>query len=176
VDVNLDDIVESEWAAYAFAERKRDLLKIPDGAPFRLFPRRDVKRRYFTGPHEYEDRREVVFQLTWEQPEENQGIAGVAARRGVFHGTTLVLGEKPNTRGQYPVLSCLTTDRSDKQKELRNEAVRKLAESGQLEIGNRQASFMSRPLAPRVFGRVTDDTLRLRGTARLLQLTEFRNA
>jgi hypothetical protein len=171
--VNLEDILESDWAAYAFAEKIRKLLKIPRAVPFRLFPRRDVMRRYHLGPGLHEDRREVVFQLTWEKPEENIGVPIRARRRNVFHGTTLVLGGKPDAKGRYPVLSCLTTDRSQCQEEARNRAVLRLAEEGQLEIGSRQASFGSRPLSRKVFGRVTDGTLRLRGTARPIQLTEF---
>lgn len=175
VRVNLEDIVESEWAAYAFAEKMRKLLKIPSGVPFRLFPRRDVTRRYYLGPGQFQEQREVVFQVTWEKPEENIGIPVRSRRRAVFHGTTLVFGGKTDGRGRYPLLSCLTTDRSEPQEEARNRAVLRLVERGQLEIGNRQVSFNSRPLAPRVFGRVTDGTLRLRGTARLIQLTEFKH-
>lgn len=176
VRINLEDILESEWAAYAFAEKKRrDLLKIPEGVPFRLFPRRDVTRRYWLGPGQFQEQREVVFQLTWEKPEENIGIPIRSRRRAVFHGTTLVIGGMPDKTGRYPILSCLTTDRSEPHEEARNKAVLRLVERGQLEIGNRRASFNSRPLAPRVFGRVTDGTLRLRGTARLIQLTEFKH-
>ncbi|NVL91235.1 MAG: hypothetical protein HWN69_09660, partial [Desulfobacterales bacterium] len=175
VRVNLEDILESEWAAYAFAEKMRKLLKIPPQVPFRLFPRRDVMRRYYLGPGRFEDRREVVFQLTWEKPEENIGIPIRSRRRGVFHGTTLVFGGKPDGKGRYPLLSCLTTDRSEPQEEARNRTVLRLVERGQIAIGNRRVSFNSRPLAPRVFGRVTDSTLRLRGTARLIQLTEFKH-
>lgn len=132
-------------------------------------------RRYYMGPGQYQDRREVVFQLTWEKPEENTGIPLRARRRSVFHGTTLVLKGTPDRKGRYRVLSCLTTDGSGRQKEARDEAVRQLFETGKLEIGNGGVSSSSRPLASRVFGRVTDGTLRLRGTARLIQLTEFEN-
>jgi hypothetical protein len=173
VHVNLDNIIESEWAAYAFAEKMRKLLKIPTGVPFRLFPRRDIMRAYHVGPGKPDMRREVVFQLTWEKPEENREIPGLPRRRGVFHGTTLVIGGESDGKGRYPLLSCLTTDRSEPQEQARNRTVLRLVERGQLEIGNRQVSFSSRPLVPRVFGRVTDDILRLRGTARLIQLTEF---
>jgi hypothetical protein len=173
VQVDLNDILESEWAAYAFAEKKRKLLKIPPKVPFRLFPRRDITRRYYLGPNQKEERREVVFQLTWEEPEENAGIPGVPPHRGVFHGTTLVIGGKPDEKGRYPLLSCLTTDRSDAQEEKRNNTVLQLVQRGQLEVGDKWLSFNSRPLALNVFGRVTENTLRLRGTARLIQLMEL---
>lgn len=175
VNVNLDDIIESEWAAYAFAEKMRKLLKIPDGVPFRLFPRRVIKRNYHVGPGKPDERKEVVFQLTWEKPEENIGISGSPRRRSVFHGTTFVFGGISDGKDRYPILSCLTTDRSESQEQARNRTLLRLVEAGQLEIGNKWASFNSRPLSPRVFARVTDNILRLRGTARLIQLTEFEN-
>jgi hypothetical protein len=175
VRANLEDILESEWAAYTFAEKMRKLLRIPSRVSFRLFPRRNVIRRYYLGPGQYDDRREVVFQLTWEKPEENIGIPTPSRRRAVFHGTTLIIGGIPDEKKRYPILSCLTTDRSEPQEEARNRAVLRLVERRQLAIGDTRGSFNLRPLAPRVFGRVTDDTLRLRGTARLIQLREFKH-
>ena len=130
-------------------------------------------RRYYLGRGQHEDRREVVFQVTWEKPEENIGIPGLPRHRGVFYGTTLIFGGHSDTKGRYPLLSCITNDRSDDQEKARNNIVRRLAQQGQLEIGDRWLSINSRPLAPRVFGRVTDNILRLRGTARLLHLTEL---
>jgi hypothetical protein len=172
IDANLDEIMESDWTAYAFAEKIRSLLKIPSKIPFRLFPRRDVKRRYRIGHEEYRDSNEFVFQVTWEKPEENIGTPGLSSRRSVFHGTTIVFGREPNKKGQVPVLSCLTTDRSDNAVQSRNNMVSRLNQLGQLDIGSGWNSFSSRLLTPKVFGRVTDNMLRLRGTARLLHLTE----
>jgi hypothetical protein len=174
IEVNLEDILESDWAAYAFAEKMRPLLKMPPGVPFRLFPRRDIWRRYYLSPGQHEDRREVVFQLTWEKPETNNEIPIPAKRRSVFHGTTLVFGGDEDERGRHRLISCLTTDRSEVQETARNRAVLRMIEQGQLAIGQKRVSLSSRPLAPKVFGRVTDGTLRLRGTARLIQLTEFK--
>lgn len=170
VRVDLNDVLESDWAAYAFAEKERKLLRIPPKVQFRLFPRRDVTRRYYLGHGQHEDRREVVFQLTWEEPERNVGIPGVPPHRAVFHGTTLVLGGDPGAQGRYPVLSCLTTSRADEPVRARNEMVRRLVERGQLDLGDRWRSANLSPLSPTVFGRVAGNTLRLRGTGRLLHL------
>ncbi len=172
VDVDLEDVLESDWAAYAFAEREREMLRIPPKVPFRLFPRRDVLRRYYTGNRQHEDRREIVFQVTWEQPEENSGFPLIPRRRAVFHGTTLVLGGAPLGQGRHEVLSCLTTDRSAYQVEARDKLVRALAERGLVQVAKSWRSGNINPFAPTVFGRVADDTLRLRGTARLLHLAE----
>ena len=172
VKVDLDDVQESDWAAYAFAGRERALLGIPPRVPFRLFPRREILRRYYLGGGQHEDRRELVFQVTWEEPEENSASPLVSSQRAVFHGTTLVLGGEPDARGRHPVLSCLTTDRSSRQVQDRNDMVRSLAENGFLRIGESWEAMKLRPFEPAVFGRVTDGLLRLRGTARLLHLAE----
>ncbi|MCJ7515071.1 MAG: hypothetical protein MUO89_03750 [Dehalococcoidia bacterium] len=172
VSVDLNDIAESEWAAYAFVEKQRKLLKVPRGVPFRLFPRQSLTRKYYLRGGNHEDHREVVLRVTWETTEENVGISGMPRRRAVFHGTTAVFSDCTDKKGRHRLLSCLTTDRSDEHARTRNETVRNLVERSQLEIGDSRASFKARPLAPRVFGRVTDKTLRLRGTARLLHLTE----
>ena len=170
VRVDLNNVLESDWAAYAFAEKERELLRIPPKVPFRLFPRREVTRRYNLGRGRHEDRMEGVIQVTWEEPERNDGIRGVPPYRAVFGGTTLVVGGEPDTQGRYPVLSCLTTSRSVEHVRSRNEMVHGLAERGQLELGDRWGTADLSPLSPKVFGRVAGELLRLRGTGRLLHL------
>lgn len=170
VSIDLNDILESDWAAYAFVEKERRLLKIPRGVPFRLLPRHDIMRAYYTGKRGDYKRRELILRVTWEKTEENSDILGMPPKRAVFMGTTAVFGGEPDSRGRYRLLSCLTTDTSNEHVKARNETVRRIVDNGQLELGDRSASLNTRPLAPTVFGRVTDETLRLRGTARLLHL------
>ncbi|MBI3972356.1 MAG: hypothetical protein HY332_13840 [Chloroflexi bacterium] len=177
IDVDLNDVLESDWAAYAFVERERDWLGLPRGRPFRLFPRRLVQRRYYVGGGRHEVRREMVLQVTWEHLEANDGVPAslrLPPRRAVFHGTTLVLGADPDPHGRYPVLSCLTTDRAARHAATRSETIRRLAGRGQLDVADSWQSFAARhgPLAPVAFARVADQTLRLRSTARLLHLAE----
>jgi hypothetical protein len=168
--VDLDDVAESEWAAYAFAEKHRTLLGIPRRVPFRLLPRRDVMRRYHVGPSEWNERREVVFQLTWEKQEPNVDIPGLGRRRAVFQGATLVFGGDRDRRGRYPVLSCLASDQDDRHVRQRNDYLRWLVEQGYVTLASKWDVGHRRPFAPSVFGRVSQGTLRLRGTARLLHL------
>jgi hypothetical protein len=175
VGVELEEVLGSDWAAYQFANRERALLSIPPGVPFRLFPRRDVRRRYYLGDGRHETRREVILQATWEQAEDNDGfppILRLPPRRAVFHGTTLVVSGTPEPDGRYPVLSCLTSDRSDEHVDGRNETLRRLAESGRLGVADTWEAFTARygVLAPETFSRVSGDLLRLRGTTRRLHL------
>jgi len=177
VSLDLNDVVESDWAAYAFVERERRWLRIPKGVPVRLFPRRLVQRRYYTGRGSHEIRQEAVLQVTWERPEVNDGLSartGLPRRRAVFHGTTLVLGCEPDSRGRYPVLSRLTTDRSRHHAVSRSEAVRRMVELGLVDVADSWRTFAARhgPFAPVAFGRTAQGTLRLRSTARLLHLAD----
>ncbi len=168
LDIDFDDVLESDWAAYQFANEHRKLLCIPERIPFRIFPRREVKRDYYFGPNDKRRRREMIFQLTWEKHEDNEGIAGVPSRRAVFQGTTLVIGGEGGSG--YPVLSCLTSDGSRAQAQKRSDLVRGLAANNSLAIANTWTTLRSRPLAEIVFARASGDLLRLRGTARLLHI------
>jgi hypothetical protein len=173
VKVGLDELVESDWAAYRFVERERPRLRIAADVPFRLFPRRDVKRRYWVGGGKHETRREVVLQVTWEQQEPNHQIPSAPRSRSVFRGTTLVLGA-PDRAGNCPILSCLTSDRGNEHANARNEALRKLVGEDRIVEGDAHEMSRARPLAPVAFAHVTPDTIRVRGTSRLLHLARAR--
>jgi hypothetical protein len=180
VAVDLPAVLESEWAAYAFVEAHRPLFGLPDprdptrpSVPFRLFPRRLAQRTAKDRDGQPVQRSEAIIQVTWEQPEPNDG--GDLGRllvpeRAVFHGTTLVLGAEADASGQHPVLSCLTTDGDARHVAARDAHLRLLARRGQLDVAPSWEVFMRRPFAPLVFARVSGDTLRLRGVARLLHL------
>lgn len=169
--VDLDDLLESDWAAYKFVDDHRRLLRMPAKGAFRVFPRREANRRYYVTGGGHEVRREVALQVTWEEPEANEGVFSVPGARAVFKGTTLVLGGAPQ-RGRYPVLSVLTTDAGTEHIEARNEALRRLADEGKLLFASRWEANNLRPLAPLVFARTAQGVLRLRGTARLLHIAD----
>jgi hypothetical protein len=97
-------------------------------------------------------------------------VPGPMPDRAVFHGTTLVLGAEPDERGYHPVLSCLSTDRADRHVQARDGELRRLVDSGAVDLAPSWNAFRRAPLAPTVFGRVANGTLRLRGMARLLHL------
>jgi hypothetical protein len=176
VQVDLEAVVDSDWAAYAFVEQHRELLGIPPRVPFRLLPRDRAHRRYYRG----EARpicEEVIIRVTWEQlePRNLGGLASILVpgplpERAVFHGTTLVLSGEHDERGYHPVLSCLTCDRAERQVAARDDELRRLVDRGQIDLAPSFDAYRRAPLAPTVFGRLADGTLRLRGVARLLHL------
>ena len=111
-----------------------------------------------------------MLHVTWEEMEPVD-MTGMPSRVAVFRGTTLVLGGDDDGRGRHRVLSCLTTDTSPEQQRARKRTLRRLADEGRLQFshdGTKPSEV--RPLAPIVSARVANDTLRLRGTARLLHL------
>jgi hypothetical protein len=170
IRIDLNNIKESEWAAYDFAEKNRRLLKIPKNIPFRLLPRQEVNRLYFLSTGERAYRKEMILRVTWEKQEENVRIPGMPSRRAVFMGTTAVFEDKPDKQERHRLISCLSTDVSDAHIKARDETIRLMVDRGQLETENGISSLNARPLSPVVFGRITDNVLRLRGTARLLHL------
>lgn len=180
VQADFQALIESDWAAFQFAEAHRELLNMPVGCPFRLFPRYLAKRQYWRGGTSTELCGELIFRVTWEEAQEAKddefaallGVSG-ARRHAEFHGTTLVIEEAVAPDGppdRHRVLACLTTDSSNRQRDARRDGLRRLLCGEQVQLVSSWEQFNRTPLAPAVFGRVTDGTLRLRGTARLLHL------
>jgi hypothetical protein len=169
--VDVDELIESDWAAYQFVDAHREELGLGRDrkVPFRLFPRRDVMRTYFIGNRERELRREVVLQFTWEQDEPNPDVPGVPRRRRVFRGTTLVLSGTPDARGKHRVLSCLTTDRERRHVDARSRFVARIAEAGMI-AESEVPGTSRRPLQRVAHAHISGDTIRFRGTARMLHL------
>ncbi len=89
--VDLDGLTESDWLAYDFANRHRDLLRVPTNASrFSVLDRLQVSKvtyRLATGKVRYQ---ELLFKISWEATEDNP-VPGLPPRRGVSFGTTLAI-------------------------------------------------------------------------------------
>jgi hypothetical protein len=87
--VDLDDLVDSDWVAYQFANLHRDLLAIPkEVESFRIHP------RLRTGKWRGEDKpllEDILFRVSWDHVEDNGVGRGLPPRRRVTAGTTLVI-------------------------------------------------------------------------------------
>ena len=94
--INLDDLVESDWVAYEFANRPqvRSLLGIPDDVKsFTVHQRLRTTKTFVGTPQIQED---IVFRVSWDFIEPNNVGNGLPERRRVRAGTTLVLDGYPS--------------------------------------------------------------------------------
>jgi len=97
--VDLQTLVESEWAAYEFANKNRKFLGIPEGVHFRVRPRLDATKKYIRGPGEQEFIRELIFKVSWDYKEPNHLGQFFPAERQITVGTTLAIDwETKNVR------------------------------------------------------------------------------
>ncbi len=94
-DLDLQTLASSDWAAYEFANRHRDFLRIPEGVPFQVRPRLDTTKSYYLkkgeGP---EPIRELIFKVSWAQPKAAGSPLLLPGQKQVTAGTTLALDWK----------------------------------------------------------------------------------
>jgi len=169
-NLDIDALVNSDWAAYKFADENRKALFIPPGVPFRVLPRLDVTKGYYEedGKKKY---RECIFKVTWSQEESNQKGKVFPSKRQVAVGTTLVI-DWDNRK----IRSLLTSNRNalkNEKKEQINDRdlfLKRLVDSGVMELGPRATGFDGKPLLSVIKGDITDGILRVRGTLKTLHI------
>lgn len=106
VQLDLDDLVASDWFAYQLVAENRDLFCIPPDVPFEVRPRLRTEKKHFEGPQARQVR-ELIFKVVWWQSEPNQVLAVIANRRRIRRGSTLVVALDEPGR---PVLVRLCND------------------------------------------------------------------
>jgi hypothetical protein len=163
---DLQALVDSDWAAYAFANANRALLRIPKDIPFQVRPRLDVTKRYYhrDGQHLV---RECLFKVSWTESEPNAAGSDLPADRLITVGTTLAIDW-----GTRRVRAVLTSDRGATQRAQRDEFLGRLRAMDLLRLGDDALGPDGRPLRSAVCGEVVDGALRVRGSARMLHLLE----
>jgi hypothetical protein len=163
-DIDLATLVESDWAAYDFANRNRDLLGIPRDVPFRVLPRLDSTKQYYPrgGPQLV---RECIFKVAWDHSEPNSLGRAFPASRKVKAGTTLAIDWVSRR-----VRSRLSTDPAE-QRQDRDQMLLHMADSGVLVPDRMGLGPDGRPLRSFVRAETLGDVMRVRGAARMLHLT-----
>jgi hypothetical protein len=87
--LDLDDLAESDWVAYQFANEYRQLLHIPEDVDsFRVHRRLKTAKKFNEGGQTVHD---IVFKVSWDHIERNAVSGGLPDRRRVTAGTTLVI-------------------------------------------------------------------------------------
>jgi hypothetical protein len=150
-------LYESDWACYAWVDRHRDVIGIPDGAPFTVLPRVDATKAVGSAlDGVVPEQRELIVKIAWNHVEESDVPLRGAGRRNVATGATVAL-RWDDGRSLALVTSDVTADRHRVE---RDGLVRQLVADGLLD-GSDDA-----PVRIRLAG----DVATLSGTQRLLHL------
>lgn len=173
--VDLETLIQSDWAAYDFANRNRAFLHIPrsDRVTFHVKPRLVVERTYHQGDKGRVPVKELIFKVWWDGSEDNRVGGGFPKRRQVTTGTTLVV-DVDNRQ----VRALLTTDRQDRAQERRQQHERRslllsrLADEDLLRFGDLALGADGKPLRSFVQAESFGDLMRVRGTARMLHIVK----
>jgi len=170
-EVDLQTLVDSDWAAYQFANDNRRLFRIPKGVPFHVEPRLDASKLYYHRGGERVTVRECLFKVRWTQTEPNSINRRWPWKRRISVGTTLAIDWQT---GKVRVL--LTTDRrrrpeeEEEQQHDRDLFLRRLAEEDLMRLDDRARAHDGQPLGSIVQAESLEGVLKAKGTARMLHV------
>lgn len=167
-DLDLDTLVESDWAAYDFANRHRALLNIPEHVHFRVRPRLKATKTYYLrgGPTPV---KECIFKVSWDRDDERNPVGSrLPARRQMTVGTTLAIDwETKKVRALLSSHAAIKTGSEGEEQEAdRNDMIKQLLASNQLSI----ASAEEPPAGSAVRVEISGSLMRIRGSGRLLHI------
>jgi hypothetical protein len=169
--VDLQALIDSDWAAYQFANENRRLLRIPQGVPFHIEPRLSVAKKYYLGGDDKPIIRECLFKVRWAQTEPNAINPNWPWLRQINVGTTLAIDWQTGK-----IRALLTTDRSrrpeeeEEQRRDRDLLLRRLVDEDLMRLDERALAHDGQPLDSIVQAESPDGVLRARGTARMLHI------
>jgi hypothetical protein len=163
--VDIDTLIDSEWAAYEFANRNRAFLRIPADIHFRVLPRlravRNYRQKAGEDPQKVE---ECVFKVSWDQKEPNRLGDRFARQRQITVGTTLAINSQTRE-----VRALLTSDHEN-QTAARDALLQSLASRHLLGIDAESEWMPGKPIASAVRVEQMKGVMRVRGTARMLHV------
>ena len=164
--LDLEDLKQSDWAAYRFANDNRALLGIPKDVSFVVLPRLDVTKLYWHRD-DPQNVRECLFKVSWNAVEANGIGRGLPKKRRITVGTTLAIDW--NTRTVRALLT--SSKQKPSQREDRDRLLRTLADDEVLRVGDEAKGPDSTALHGAVRADVIDGVLRVRSAARMLHIS-----
>jgi hypothetical protein len=168
---DLRELIDSDWAAYKFANGNRRLLRIPKGVPFHVEPRLDVSKRYYHRGGKRPTVRECLFKVRWTQTEPNAISRRWPWRRRISVGTTLAIDWQ--TRKIRVLLTTNRRRRPEEEEEQRRDRdllLQRLAEEDLMRLDDRALAHDGQPLGSMVQAESRDGALKVKGTARMLHI------
>jgi hypothetical protein len=175
--VDLETLANSDWAAYEFANRHRELLGIPDAIPFQVEPRLRATKAYYHREDGQSYRKEFVqeclFKVWWNQEEDNNLGGWFPRKRQISVGSTLAIDWDTSQ-----VRALLTSDHSrrpeeeQEQREARDQMLQRLADQDLLRPGGLVIGPDRRPLRSAISVESSGNLMRVRGAARLLHIIQ----
>lgn len=167
--LDLEELVRSDWLAYQFANQNRKLLRIPPNVPFDVRPRLDVTKKYYHQGDEPQFVRECLFKVSWSDIEPNKVGGGLPERRRIAQGTTLAIDWNSKT------VRAIVRGATDKSlRRSRDAFLKRLVAHDAIRIGDQAKGPGGKTLRGVVGGEVAQEILRLRATARALHVLEER--
>jgi hypothetical protein len=163
-DLDLETVLESNWAAYEFANRNRKLLEIPPGIPFEVRPRLDVTKLYYHKEGKREVR-ELLFKVSWDETEPNPSDSVFPPQRQFKVGTTLAIDwDQRLLRAKLP------SRFGRKQRKDRTALLRRLVDDDLLQFDRHAFGPDGNPLRSGIQVQTIDGLMRVRGAARMLHI------
>lgn len=163
--MNLQTLVDSDWAAYEFANKNRDILGIPEKNHFRVRPRLDSTKNLYHRDGKVEQLHELIFKVSWDEPEDNTGLKRpFPPKRQITAGTMLAVNW--NTREVRALI------RSDFRagSESRTRMLKRLDQSGLIRFDQEAIGFDGQPLRSFIRVETMNGLMRARATARMLHI------
>jgi hypothetical protein len=163
--LDLEALVESDWAAYQFANENRALLGIPKGVSFVVHDRLRVDKLYWhrEGAQKVQ---ECLFKASWNAVEPNRIGRGLPKRRRITVGTTLAIDW--NTRKVRALLT--SAKQKPVQREDRDRLLSALVDAEILRVGDEALGPDARLLHGAVKADVIQGVLKIQNVARMLHI------
>ncbi len=162
--IDLETLVDSDWAAYEFANRNRKLLRIPPRVPLRVRPRLDTSKTYYYRGGIKKPIRECIFKVSWDVIEPNPEGSWFPDNRQITVGTTLAIDwESKQVRARL-------TSQWEEQRDDRDKMLKKLDDAGVLVPAELAVTPEGKPLRCAIKAETSGDLMRVKGTARMLHI------
>jgi hypothetical protein len=164
--LDLQTLVDSDWAAYDFANRNRELLRIPPEIPFGVRPRLDTSKTHYYGGGVKKPLRELIFKVSWDVVEPNPTGSWFPEKRQITVGTMLAIDWETKQ------VKARLTSQWEEQREERDKLLQRLDEKGLLVPAELATNPDGKPLRCAIKAETSGNLMRVRGTARTLHIAE----